>query len=190
MAIKAVNIEYEDGVVYAGFVKGQLVGVYQGMDEAIPNMAWRTGETEGIVEQFHIYSDGQRGHKYKVNLETGDCELIKHEMHFTSKMEYDRITEFYPDGKSYEISDRNSFAVQCSMDCFDIPAMVKDIQEHGYEVTEDMLKRWLELWLTRDGRTVMYENGIKMYSPCSCCNPFSLTISHNGDPTRKELYAI
>lgn len=182
-----VPMTEEEGTVYAALVNDKLYAVYQSFDEAMEWMAYDEEITDAIIEEYHIYSQGQRGRKYKVCPKTGDYELIKHIPHIEGKM---RDWSNAVDGVAYDMEDPNTYAYQVTIDCFDIPSMVSEIQQHGYDVTEDMLTRWLTLWLQREGKTFLMERGITLYSACSCCNPFNLLVEHNGDPTLEELYAV
>ena len=94
------------------------------------------------------------------------------------------------DNKALEMDDLLLYAEHCTIASFDIPDMVAKMQENGYDVTEDMLTRFIELWLKQEGKTYLMERGVTLSTPCSCCNPFLLSVYHNGDLELKDLYAV
>lgn len=175
-------------VIYVCTVDDKVVLVWDELERCVEELCSIDVNLEDvIIEEFWQYCSPQRGKKYRICMEPFGPELIKPEMHFEKKMEK---WESAVDGQAYSIDEYNLYAHQCVVESFDIPAMVADIRRHGYDVTEDMLKRFIELWVKREGKTYLSENGITIGSPCSCCNPFLVSILHNGDPSIKELYAV
>lgn len=177
-----------EDVVYVCTVDDKVVLVWDELERCLEELCHIDVEFEDVViEEFWQYCSPQRGKRYRINMEKFEPELIKPEMHFERKM---MKWESAADGQAYSIDEHNLYAHQCTVESFNLPAIVADIRQHGYQVTEDMLSRFIGLWVQREGKTRLFENGITICSPCSCCNPFLVSIYNNGDKSRNELYAV